>query len=538
VRTSLDGAIRGWWTRICAAVFCALVLGNSSVIAESGVGGPGVAAVDEVFSGDTLPPKPSPPPLPTIAALDTSLPNVIRGSRIDRSKVDQYKELIIPEMLALIRGGLLELDAASRTNYVWRIDDAWEALGQQNRGYSLGDSSRLMMADRAIPNLENGFPFGDAATLERLFAEMNSDPDDDPSGLDEQARKDLGAKLLWNVQANFWNAHYLRSNFSLLSFSPATSIQAADLHQRLDGTISRVYPSKVDTNDHTSQYFREIITLDRPEPLAGWRWLTFRFHGVDEDGVWLASPAIKRSRQLAGANRSDPILRTGISPDDLFGWSGRSELVEARFDQALIALAPFADFNLATSESLDLPTKSSVELPTTSTSEPSAVPEVVPVALPNCRKVGENSSAVPGLSPKWNGAIHKFGTGGPWVPARSIFVPRKLFRVELTPNDANSLYGRQVLYIDAASMLPVYKLVYDRTGKFWKFLMTGFGLAADRKDKENTVAASRFVYPSYTVVFDLQNGRTSAIDYLNYQVCKTLPEGVKLSDFDPARLVF
>lgn len=53
------------------------------------------------------------------------------------------------------------------------------------------------------------------------------------------------------------------------------------------------------------------------------------------------SPGIKKARQLTGSNRPDGILRTQFSPDDIFGWSGKGNLVEGELGTKLTVLAPF-----------------------------------------------------------------------------------------------------------------------------------------------------------------------------------------------------
>ena len=82
----------------------------------------------------------------------------------------------------------------------------------------------------------------------------------------------------------------------------------------------------------------------------------------------------------------------------------------------------------------------------------------------------------------WNFDSKQFPQLSPWLPTSVTAVPRKVWQLELVPNDPFYVGGRELLYVDQEMMLPVMKLTFDRIGELQKTTLGGWGLA-ERKDR-------------------------------------------------------
>ena len=396
------------------------------------------------------------------------------GAIITADNLSAWRPLIVPELLPLVRSGAVSIEAHRKLAYQWRIDDGWEKRSIE--------SARRFTATNVAAGLpkdfrpERALPFGGEQEL---------------AFLEEQA--DLPWRILWNSQAVLWSQVGWDLEFDLGWYRRGRD------PVRVRGHHHRLYPGLM-TEGGSRQLFRERIEYTLPEGIAGLAWLTFRFFGDEEDSLWLYSPAIRKVRQLTGSNRSDSMLRSGVSPDDLLLWSGKVELVEPRLDKIVEAFVPFPELNVTGA----LETKSGCF---------AVQPEEYVDLLPAKRgsQMARAAEAEAQL----------------WLSGRFVFVPRTMWRLELAAKDPYSLYGRQVLYVDRASMLPVYKFVYDRSGHLWKTVIGSFGLAATSNQ------ALRFPWPSTVVIVNHREEETSIVTTVRAGVCDGTGPAFAADRFNP-----
>jgi hypothetical protein len=397
------------------------------------------------------------------------------GLIINAAVAPQYKQLIVPELYGEVRSGRIEMDAVRQLRYEWRMEEAWQRA-EPAPSKLLTDRGAL----QAVTRLDRGFLFGARDVL-----------------VDEGDPRRLAQKVLWNIHSNFWSEKLMSMDFVL------RLVAEAKVGRELMGRLSRVYPSSLIPNDATSQLFREIVKLNTPEMLEYYSWLTFRFVGDDEDVVYVYSPAVKRVRQVTGSNRSDAIANSVVSADDFLVWSGKPDSVDPVLTGRQVALVPFVSVVLG-----------------------AARPE-----SERCVVVDDTSSAdsLKSTLARWNLGSARFPQAAAWVPTEVVFVPRELWRIELTPNDPYSLYGRQVVYVDAESMLPVYKFVSDQAGIRWKTVIGVIGLAEARDRK-------RYPFFSMMAVHDAKTQQGALVDYLNVKYCSNFAADLQLGEFQPGKL--
>ncbi|NDC38712.1 MAG: DUF1329 domain-containing protein [Proteobacteria bacterium] len=401
-----------------------------------------------------------PPALPLAAT------NTIAAQPIGVAQLQQFRKLLLPELLPLVRAGVIELEALARTRFEWSLRVAVE-----DAPVSASSVERALGAAGELPS-----PY--RSELAPLF-----------DGKDKS-----GA---WNPSEMLWNATAARWGFPVQSAAQTVSWYKQGKFQReLRIKSARIYPAKLQGVTAGTQLFRDRFSVQAPTVLQGLSLLTYRFLGADEDLIWAYSPAIAKARQLAGASHSDSILEMPYSLSDCALWSGKHELVEPSLQLTQEALVPVAGVDLL-----------------------SAAPGVS-----GCFEQQEmNTRAGSDLAPRW-------ATEGrsPWgiFSALSYFVPRKVVRIELESRDPFSEYGRQVLTVDQELQVPLMKLVYDRSGHPWKFLMGALGLVQPKGDSRRAVT-----YP-VMLVHDYLKDETLLLSQTAANFCDGFTAAIPATDFD------
>jgi hypothetical protein len=417
-------------------------------------------------------------PTPRVKNDENSFSSIKTETEITCDNSVQFRELFIPEIFELICSDLGSIKATEKILYSWRMDDSFESANTMtlDKDLSLSTASEL----------PRGFPFEKSANFES----------DIPT---EESNRKLAAALLWNVNSHFWSNKIIWSAISI-------SFRDSDLPLRtLIGEIKRFYPKALTSQDTTEQFFREVVSFREPSALKDLAFLTFRFTGMTEDFLWLYSPAISAVRQLTGHNRSDSIFRSAVSLDDFFLWSGKNELLEPAISEIISALVPFASISASR-------------------------------LLVDEMGCYQSENQLPGSSQQRRADLRSYWeniaqTRNQLVPEGLVFVPRKLFRLDIIPKDPYSHYGRQVMYVDQDSQLPIFKVVYDQSGAHWKTVIqvNGLGKTEDLSYKS--------LVPVYTLVFDRLNKSAALIAYSNTRFCSSFDKlPFNPQDFSPAGL--
>jgi len=398
------------------------------------------------------------------------------GTRINRENAPAFKDILPAFSLKeLLLANRIQLDAFSYLPYAWRLDDEWENYSTTEKTAQLIDSGPELVSEAL--SLERGLAFGSRSSL-----------------INELDPTILAHKLLWNSASNLWSQKLLSIDFEY-------SWQPKNKDPRIvSGKLNRAYPKALDPENTTTQLFREILTFTSPVQLRNFSWLTFRFLGIDEDAVWTYSPVIKKIRQLTGTNRHDALYGSALSLDDFFTWSGKNENTIGRVLSTPTILTPFPSLQMARAQESD-----------------------------HCLYVSPPPQAPrPSIADYRGGYISSSQFS---FPAGTIFVPREMYELELTSRDPYSQFGRQILYIDTASMLPVYKIIFNTSGQHIKTVITAWGLAitSDRNKKAP--------FPGFTAIIDEQNEQSALITYSNTRYCSSFPEGESLVDYEPRSLL-
>lgn len=300
------------------------------------------------------------------------------------------------------------------------------------------------------------------------------------------------AKLLWNTHSVWWSARYLEASISL------HFIRNDTIFRTYSARYERVYPRSLNAEDKTTQLFRSRLAFSNPAVIDNFSWLRFRFQSEDEDVLFMYSPTIKKTRQLTASNSTDPLLGSSLTLDDMLLFSGKVDGMTGVAESVSTYFVPLipVQFGAAGFGSSDTCERYTLENPQL----------------------------------LWNFSTRLYPPGASWLPTAAAYIPRVLQRVTLNPNDPYSVYGRQVLYIDSALGVPVYKVVYDPSGSLWKVMILVYGVDADS-------TRTRSITPVQQIILDQKADQVSLLQFDSVKTCTAIEGDPALRRFSPAGLL-
>lgn len=407
------------------------------------------------------------------AANDTSKPLYLTGANLN-----EYQDLLIAPLANLVGSGLFSAKLVKSAGESWSYSPLWLQASRENeRAFKIGAGGEIVNStDGNVPNPSFiGFPFG-------LGQSFISEPD---AGV-------RGQKILWNISAIPGIDPQALLGVEFLWFGrKAISRHASGvlLREYLQGKIipqpegASIDPLLV-PKFNTPVEWRELLQLQRPPVIFGFSILTYRYRSLPEDDYWIFSPVLGRSRRSPESNRSDLILEGQLSPDDFFVFSGKPSNFRATVVAEKTVLVPFPQ-----SEVLKFEAEQAEE-----------GESIFTARGPYRNKTGQNSSVL------WNADNGSFVGGPGWIPTTIELVPRKLWVVEVNPKDPFSSHGTEILFVDEATQIPFYKVIYDKKGRYSRFIMSAwnFVIGADER--------IRFPAPVFILAIDRTGDKAQAIE--------------------------
>ena len=199
-------------------------------------------------------------------------------------------------------------------------------------------------------------------------------------------------------------------------------------------------PANEDIPNPDHLQMMDIVTVQKPYDLAGTSIMTWRYMTDRPDGVFAYVPAIRRVRRLSPANRSDAFVGSDFCQDDICTYDGKISAFDWKVLGTGEVLAPY----------------------------PTKAPDRVVLDNGQWKTTADLHGTVWGYEDKaWDGAK--------WAPTNSIWVKRPVLILEGTPKDTYYNYGKQIFYVDPEVFLGYYKVIYDRSGEYWKTLVVSYG---------------------------------------------------------------
>lgn len=353
---------------------------------------------------------------------------------VDSTNIQRRLVEVIPALHGQIRTGRLVLPVVPRLDYEWRLSQAFE----EYYGAVPTLSSKGGIPDNF--QIPVGLPFGRWSYVAGL------------GGAEQR-----GSAAYWNAQSYWWMHGSLRRELNARHFSAEGKWLRSFAFEHVLITPD-IFDGKT-----SAQVFKERLEVLKPEPIATSSWLTFRFKGDDEDGVWYYSPATKRTRQVSGINRSDRLLGTALTLNDLTMLGEKPQSLRLKALREFQAYLPFAgETPLSMADSGE------------------------------CLRSAEERAEL-GVWSRWNIDSKRFAAAAPWSPTRAVWVKRNVVEIEAVSTEPFASFGRQLIYLDTESMLPAVKTSIDRSGNTISTVIAIWGMALSADLKKSAFLDSMLV---------------------------------------------
>jgi hypothetical protein len=397
----------------------------------------------------------------------------------------EFRDYLLAPIGKLLFQNKLMFRAFSELAFSFTVSDEWEEGSRANTLIYRLDGANIAInatePDAAQP--KPGFPFGFASDI---------DSEADP--------KKKAYKILWNAAYTQGKASQVQYVFEMSwvgaqSFlRKATATVYREFYRKAEKAEQNVEPAKDGeaekatevANDSNDIMLKELLQFSNPVAVKNLSEVTWRERDAKEDTVWIYSPVVGRSRRVLQSNRSDPILGSILSYNDLFVFSEKIQSFDAQVvaNKSLLALFPshlpyqFGDERVRTDLEEGGLGNYSEQNPTNSSESPVTQSALVV----NGEYLRQDSSRI---STIWNYETRQYPQAAAWVPTSAFAVPRNVWIIEITPLDPFTANGKILLAVDQESMLPLIKIVYDKRGKHKKIIFAGWNLAKTKDGKLN-----------------------------------------------------
>jgi hypothetical protein len=240
------------------------------------------------------------------------------------------------------------------------------------------------------------------------------------------------------------------------------------LQMAMDG-----YPGALEVPNPRGIEKYAIMVVKTPYDLAGTAVMLWRYRDPEkQDNSFGYAPAIRRVRRMSAANRSDALLGSDFAIDDANGYDGKVTAFAWKVLRRQEALLPVLDVN--------------------------------PVRL--VKNENGEWETTSGIKPVIYGYQKEGWKGAAWAPTNLCWVKRPVYVLEMTPKDPYYNYGPQDLWVDEELYGCAYKVIYDKSRKYWKTLFLS-SAACQNDDK-----TMRFISLSSQQIIDDRADRSSVIE--------------------------
>jgi hypothetical protein len=225
------------------------------------------------------------------------------------------------------------------------------------------------------------------------------------------------------------------------------------------------------------------ILVTSPFDMAGTGMMQWRYRTEKEDMLFGYVPAIRRVRRMTPAGRSDALFGSDFARDDAgYGlYDGSVNTFKWRVIGEGETLAGFIGGNK-------------------------------PITIVQ-NKVGEWVFDIKKKGHVTWSYEKKGGSSAPWFVDSALYVKRPVWIVEGIPKDPYYNYGRQIQYIDKELFFGYWKVIYDRSKKYWK---TGIGHFAMGQDASKTVSWNSNCFVS---ILDERAKHFASVDITENYLC-------------------
>ncbi len=403
------------------------------------------------------------------ATADEALPKVI-----DKTNWEKAEGLVPEPLLEDVKKGQMILPVADPDydTATFFPDYALASMKDNIGKYALNEEDMIVEADTGeIAKMIIGFPFPEV------------DPEDPKAAV----------KVIYNKQYVTYIIGFKRFTTIVTWVGSGTGFER-DVEVLFRDAYLTGFPGAREYRNPRDIERYSIISVRKPYDLAGtsimlWRYLTER---ADVNFSYI--PAIRRVRRTTPANRSDGFVGSDFAVDDILAYDGKIPAFEWELVEKREALVPYAD-------------RKPIRVETNDEGEWSMAKD-----HPLMRYGYEDE--------EWQGA--------PWCPLNPIYTKRPVYVLKARSKDPYYNYGVQYIWVTADTWGPAYKMIHDRSDKYWKFLsVTTSGFESDD-------GGVKFLAWLDHMVVDSRREHATLISNLRESVLLTYNAVLDLNDFSLA----
>jgi len=331
------------------------------------------------------------------------------GKTVDKSNVQEYKDLLIPAMLEAVKRGDFILPTAN-LGFPYKHSNQFLAASGKNAGkFDVNEAGDLIEKSTGkVPKFNiYGYPF------------PKIDPKDPR----------VAVKIIWN-----FNFQRYRLMCSITQNRNIWVGKEVGEERYIAGPEYLIFyqgrPPGQEIKTPQNFLSQEIQNVTEPMSIRGTNTMSWDYFDEREISCFAYIPAIRRVRQTSGVSRSDPYMGSDGWLDLNYGWAGKNRSMKWKLVGEKTILVPFTDINKLVAEE-----------------EPNGtMHRKVPIT-------------------KW-GYMVKDWKGAPWAPTNITYVPRQVWVIEQMPKDPYYNWGLHINYVDKETYVIWMKEVSDKAGVF------------------------------------------------------------------------
>lgn len=414
---------------------------------------------------------------------------------ISSKNVSLFHEVLIAPLAAWLKEQKLIVRVVRDLMFDWEYLPPAEGGGAGEGEFTLRSDRSLHSSNPERP--WTGLPFGSAEEIDK-----------------ESDAQVKAYKILWNAAFAELIAPALLYDLDLSWVGSQSLLRysTGELYRE----VTADSPAGEGSGAEPRLWSKQVLQLLYPPVVFGFSSISWRYRSAEPDRMWIHSPVTGQDRMLLSSNRSDNIVGSIITSDDLFVWSGKVEAFNAEVVGEKTLLAPFSSLRIYEAAAVeDFRPAMKLQAKGEETRAPAAEEdkEMSEESEPGfaasvVRAPYQTRSGNPAMV-LWNHQVRRLPQAAPWAPVSVFFVPRSFWILELSPRDPFYSAGRMILAVEKQSMLPFYKVVYDRDGSLLKTVIGGWGLA------KQTGQPGRFPFASFVLAVHAKDNDVSALTTQN-----------------------
>jgi hypothetical protein len=343
------------------------------------------------------------------------------GETYDQSNWQELEGVAIPSLINWVKKGDFIIQTG-KLNFEYKLEKAFLDLSQKNAGkYDIDDKGYIIdKATGKIADYVQGLPFPDVKTDDHM----------------------AGNRVAENVKYTTYRVG------AYVATADVQWIGRGGMEREVVAASRAFYYQNRPTGpiDNPQNFISQSMTfVVEPMDLRGSVMMNWAYNEDKLDTNFAYVPMLRRIRRTSPASRSDPFLGTDFTTDDAYLWAGKNQTMTWKMLGKKTVLLPFTSADPMEME---------------------VMPDGSVKRLFGPFKIGYQ---VPG----WKGA--------PWAPVDLIWSPREAFEIEAMPVDPYYNCGKLVYYVDKESNMMLMKVMYTKSGEYWKtlFMHASYQVASD-----------------------------------------------------------